>query len=263
VIEMSAESPVPLTALLGDGVGPAGERVAEALRRAVILRVFAGERLPPERELARLFGVSRITVRQAIQSLRAEGHLYSRAGRGGGTYQVLRPASRSWRSKIDRAWGELMEVLEFRVLVEPLAARLAARRTSSALASTLRRSIEDMAASRRLEEFRHADSVFHLSIAEAAGNARLLQAIATARADFLMWRDRLPAPFRPGNNVEEHARVLEALVARDADAAEEAMKTHLESAKRDFRREMRHLGLEPWRQGRHGPRAAVHREGRR
>lgn len=256
---MSVESAPLMRALLGDGVGPAGERVAEALRRAVILRVFRDERLPPERELARLFGVSRITVRQAIHSLREEGHVRSRAGRGGGTYQVLRPSSRSWRSRIERAWGELMEVLEFRVLVEPLAARLAVRRTTATVMAELRRSIEEMAASRNLEEFRHADTVFHLLIAQTAGNSRLLQAIAMARADFLMWRDRLPAPFRPGNNVEEHARVLEALAARDGIAAEEAMRTHLESAKRDFRREMRRLGLGPW--GRRGRlRASLHRE---
>lgn len=260
---MSVESPALLQALLGDGVGPAGERVAEALRRAVILRVFPGERLPPERELARLFGVSRITLRQAIRNLREEGHVRSRAGRGGGTYQVLRPASRAWQSRIERAWGELVEVLEFRVLVEPLAARLAARRTTGALVSTLRRSVEEMADSRRLEEFRHADSVFHVLIAEAAGNARLLQAIATARADFLMWRDRLPAPFRPGNNVEEHMRVLEALAVRDADAAEGAMRAHLESAKRDFRREMRRLGLGSGRSGSSGLRSALHPGGGR
>lgn len=259
---MTVEAPLPLRALLGEGVGPAGERVAEALRRAVILRVFPEDRLPPEREMARLFGISRITVRQAIRTLRDEGHVRSHAGRGGGTYQILRPPSRSWRARIERAWEELMEVLEFRVLLEPLAARLAARRMSGALTASLRRSIEDMAASRSLEEFRHADSTFHLLIAGAAGNARLLRAIATARADFLMWRDRLPAPFRPGNNVEEHARVLQVLLARDADAAEEAMRAHLESAKRDFRREIRSLGLEPAPAARRGPRSALHRKER-
>lgn len=255
---MMVEVPIPLRALLGDGVGPAGERVAEALRRAVILRVFPEDRLPPEREMARLFGVSRITLRQGIRTLRDEGHLRSFAGRGGGTYQVLRPASRSWRARIERAWEELMEALEFRVLVEPVAARLAARRMSAALAASLRRSIEEMAASRSLEQFRHADSTFHLLVAGATGNTRLLRAIATARADFLMWRDRLPAPFRPGNNVEEHARVLRALLARDADEAEEAMRAHLESARRDFRREIRSLGLEPARGRRRGPRSALH-----
>lgn len=238
------EDPALLRAL-STGIAPAGDRIADALRRAVTLRVFPEERLPPERELARLFGVSRITVRQAIHALREEGHLRSVSGRGGGTYQMLAPSSRGWRMRAEAAWQELMEVIEFRGLIEPLATRLAAKRVTRSLLARLQDSVDGMAASTRLEEFRHADSVFHLLIADATGNARLLQTIVLARADFLMWRDRLPIPFVPGNNVQEHVAILEALRARDGAAGEAAMVAHLAAAKTDFRREIRRLGLTP------------------
>lgn len=227
---------------LSNGVAPAGERIAIALRRAVTLRLFRDDRLPPERELASLFGVSRITVRQAIRTLREEGRVRSVSGRGGGTYQVMSPPLGHWRRQTDVARQELMDVVEFRSLIEPLAARLAAPRATRTLVLRLQGTVEELASSTRLEGFRHADSLFHLFIAESAGNARLLQTLLQARADFLLWRDRLPIPLVPGTNVSEHVAVLDALRARDAQAAEAAMAAHLETTRADFRREIRRLG---------------------
>jgi GntR family transcriptional repressor for pyruvate dehydrogenase complex len=238
----SLEDPALLHAL-SYGVAPAGDQIADALRRAVTLRLFPEEKLPPERELARLFEVSRITVRQAIHTLREEGHLRSVSGRGGGTYQMLIPSSRKWRTRTEAALQGLMEIIEFRGLIEPLATRVAARRATRSLLGRLQRSVDEMALSASLEEFRHADSAFHLLIANATGNARLLQTIVVARADFLMWRDRLPIPFVPGHNVEEHAAIYEALRSRDGAAGEAAMAAHLGATKTDFRREIRRLGL--------------------
>jgi len=60
-----------------------------------------------------------------------------------------------------------------------------------------------------------------------------------------MWRDRLPVPFVPGNNVDEHRAILEALRSRDEAASEAAMTAHLAATKGDFRREVRRLGLTP------------------
>jgi DNA-binding FadR family transcriptional regulator len=238
------EDPALLQALSG-GVAPAGERIADALRRAVTLRMFADERLPPERELAQLLGVSRITVRQAIETLRAEGRVRSVSGRGGGTFQILNPPSKHWKRRTEIAWQELMDVVEFRGLIEPLATRLAATRITKPMLGRLQASIDEMASSTDLEGFRHADSVFHLLLAEAAENARLLRTILVARADFLVWRDRLPIPFVPGDNVGEHGAVLDALRTHDEDAAEAAMVAHLKATKTDFRREIRRLGISP------------------
>ena len=68
------------------------ERLLQAVRQGV---VNPGERLPAERELAVRLGVSRVTLREAIGSLREAGYLCSRRGRGGGTFVVARPAAPS------------------------------------------------------------------------------------------------------------------------------------------------------------------------
>ncbi len=239
----SVTSPSILQALLDTGMGSAGQRVAVALRRAVTLRLFKEDQLPPERDLAQLLGVSRITVREALAILRDEGHVRSFSGRGGGTYQVLFPMEQDWRARAPESWEQLMTVLTFRMVIEPPCARMVAERTNEALLHALHESAEEMSRARTLEEFRHADSEFHVWIAEATGNPRLLQTVSVARADFLMWRDRLiGTAFDPTDNSMEHVRILDALTAGDGDRAEGAMRTHLASAMDDFRRFMRRIG---------------------
>src|SRR5487761_2467971 len=61
------------------------ERLAQSIRLGVLVE---GDRLPPERELADKFGVSRVTLREAIRALRDAGLVESRRGRGGGTFVV-------------------------------------------------------------------------------------------------------------------------------------------------------------------------------
>ena len=71
----------------------AHEIVAEQIRRHVGLRLIGrGDALPPERELARTFGVGRATVQQALRELEADGLVVSRRGRHGGTF-VMGPAA--------------------------------------------------------------------------------------------------------------------------------------------------------------------------
>src|SRR3954467_1765852 len=107
------------------------ERLAQGIRLGVLVE---GDRLPPERELAETFGVSRVTLREAIRALRDAGLVESRRGRGGGTF-VAAPRRERIRSldKIEQAIGHSLEdVLALRKVVEPGGAALAASRTLSA-----------------------------------------------------------------------------------------------------------------------------------
>src|ERR1700754_2225508 len=97
------------------------ERLAHSIRLGVLVE---GDRLPPERELADTFGVSRGTLREAISALRDAGLGESRRGRGGGTFVVppRRERTRS-REKIEAAIEHSLEdVLALRKIVEPGAA---------------------------------------------------------------------------------------------------------------------------------------------
>ncbi len=107
------------------------ERLAQSIRLGVLVD---GERLPPERELAETFGVSRVTLREAIKALRDVGLVESRRGRGGGTFVVSPKVQRPRPAdQISRSLGHsLDDALDLRRVVEPGAAALAATRTLTA-----------------------------------------------------------------------------------------------------------------------------------
>ena len=112
------------------------ESTVEQLATAVRLGVFArGEQLPPERELAERLGVSRVTLREAIAALRDSGLVTTRRGRGGGTVVIYdgpqMAAERPVGGIRGRRGAALADALEFRRVVEPGAAALAARRSLS------------------------------------------------------------------------------------------------------------------------------------
>jgi DNA-binding GntR family transcriptional regulator len=102
------------------------ERLLQAVRQGV---VNPGERLPAERELAVRLGVSRVTLREAIGSLREAGYLSARRGRGGGTFVVARPPPRLGMARPGpRDLVALDDMLALRLVLECGAAELAAAR---------------------------------------------------------------------------------------------------------------------------------------
>ena len=113
--------------------GNAFEVTIEQLATAIRLGVFTrGEALPPERELAERLGVSRNTLREAIAALREAGFVATRRGRGGGTW-VTYAGTEPGAAGTEVADGiDVEDALNFREVVEPGAAELAARRTLTA-----------------------------------------------------------------------------------------------------------------------------------
>src|SRR6478609_4152275 len=127
-------------------VARASSAIAEQIRTAILTgRVKAGERLSPERELAEQFGVSRVTVRDALRSLEAMGLIEVRVGARGGAF-VTAPTG----SKVAQAMSDMMmmavispeDVVESRLIVELGTVTLACARATD----------EDLAALRELAE---------------------------------------------------------------------------------------------------------------
>ncbi|MHB8504586.1 MAG: FadR/GntR family transcriptional regulator [Acidimicrobiales bacterium] len=210
------------------------EVVADNIRRAIHIGTFVpGDRLPPERELARQLTVSRTTLREAIRVLESEGYVEVRRGATGGIVVLDRGQSEERLAPLVRArLDELEQIVEFRLAVECRAARLAADRRTRA---HLRRMEHALASMAGLETrgFRTADSAFHLTIAEAAGNLWMRKAIEDARV--AIW---LPVDPLIGNVFHSaqhhHERILAAIRDQDPDVAEAAVADHIEQTRRDL-----------------------------
>ena len=190
-------------------------------------RYRIGQRLPPERELATTYKVSRPTVREAIISLEVEGLVEVRVGSG--VYVRRLPG------KHDHPGGSVsaIEITEARMLIEGEAAALAAIQISPEQLAELDHLLLDMADENlRPGGGEKADQAFHVLIARATRNGALVNAVEE------LWRLRSASPesallhakARTANIkpvVDEHRAVVMALHAHDASAARGAMQAHL------------------------------------
>ncbi|NJC68233.1 FadR family transcriptional regulator [Planosporangium thailandense] len=211
--------------------------VARLVQAIKLGMVTAGERLPAERELAEKLRVSRVTLRQAIGALREAGYLESRRGRAGGTFVVSSgPASGSADERPDaatlaREMGEtLHDALDFRQVLEPGAAALAASRTLSAADRAYL--VASLAASRERDPAvrRTGDSRLHLAIAVASGSASVAQAIADVQLRLDQLLAAIPVLRRNLDHSDaQHARIVEAILAGDAAGARTAMEEHCDA----------------------------------
>ena len=219
------------------------ELAVEQLRRAIHLgRFLAGDKLPPERELAKQRGVSRTTVRDAVKILERDGLVQSKRGAAGGL-SVLEQKTAGGGQPFAARLKEIEAIYDYRLAIECAAARLAAARRRKSDLAALGRQVElmgELAAGDTRElanvsRFMAADSEFHLNIARAARNAYMLSAIEEARA--AMFRP-IGAVFRrlEDNANAYHEALFAAIEAGDADAAEAAMRAHLRASRDDIER---------------------------
>lgn len=197
-------------------------------------KLAAGDRLPGEHALAERFGVSRPVVRQALARLRAEGRVT--AAHGAGHFVGEEPAPKSIDYGPIQGIPDVRSFLEFRCILEGESAALAAQSRDARLraAVTARRKAME-AATQRGEPGIEEDIAFHAAIARASENRYLVMTIAAlmahTRVAIRLVRELSPQPMihRWRDVRAEHLRIDEAIAARDAVAAREAMTQHLRS----------------------------------
>lgn len=217
-------------------VRKAYEQVADQLRELIVQgELRPGDRLPVESALARDFGVSRATVREALRLLAAQSLVRTEKGATGGSYVTL-PTAATISSLVHLNVGllaetrsvTLEELLEARELVEVPAARLAAARRSGEDLDRLRGTVP--ADSKRLsttEEFTH-NAEFHSCLLAASRNTLLVvsaQPIFSVLQTHLA-RSALGQRFHRAIH-EHHHRILAAVDACDGDRAAAEMHDHL------------------------------------
>jgi len=193
-------------------------------------RLKSGDQLPPERDLAEKFVVSRTSVREALRALESLGLVEIRPGEGTFVREVsveslIEPLAMVMASQRE-AIGELFEA---RRLLEPVIAGLAAGRATPEELQEMGRILEDQA--KEIAAGRTGlpqDAQFHAAIASAAHN-RAITRLVHGIMDLLgqSREESLNTPGRPVQSHEDHRRILEAITRRDVAAAEQAMRDHV------------------------------------
>jgi DNA-binding FadR family transcriptional regulator len=195
-----------------------------------------GERLPPERDLARQLGVSRPSVRESLIALEVEGLLDVRVGSG---IYVTQPGERRGQAVLSGESGPF-EVIRARHLVESECASLAAKNATPSQVRAVRKAHANYLSESRLHHNPlDADRAFHVTIAEATGNSALVLVVQT------LWDQRvgplyralerkLEYPLMSADAVREHQGVVTAIAARDPRAARAAMRRHMDMTKKRY-----------------------------
>jgi len=209
-----------------------GEHVADRLVTAIALGEFVtGQRLPSERDLAATLGVSRTTVREAIQRLAALGYVDVRRGRTGGAYVLegMGPeATEMIRRTLLPEWSNLEALLDLRQLIEPLIARTAASRIApadtGAIRDALRRYVD---AGDDREASRAADAAVHTTIANATGNPYLAGLSGQIRRQISLGFGAEPYSREiRARAVKDHTALTEAVIAGKATTAGRIAERH-------------------------------------
>src|SRR5829696_1508707 len=211
------------------------QNVASQLERLIVEQHFAeGDRLPPERELAERFGVSRTVVREAVRSVASKGLLDVRAGRG---TIVRKPSSETVAASMALLLsmnGQMMpaKVVEVRRILEVEIAGLAAQRRTD---EDLRR-LESILlnAAEKLDDpgtFVETDVAFHAGLAQATQNelfSVLLASIVNVMTEVRVVG--LAVPGTPERALRYHREVYRAVEHGDRDMARLAMDRHMDEA---------------------------------
>jgi GntR family transcriptional repressor for pyruvate dehydrogenase complex len=233
------------------------EEVVQRVSQAIQLGLFVdGEQLPPETEFAAQLGVSAMTLREALASLRQQGLVQTRRGRTGGTF-VRRPASPAVGLLRERLRGmttsSLRDLIDEQFAVSGAAAKLAAARASGADVRRLYTLVRQLSAASTLGSRIRADSRFHIEVAQASQSERLtrLEVGLQTQLGELLWLPPEPAGSTAATAATgagtgatgatgatelldhvavsaEHAAIADAIAAEDGDGARMLAERHVE-----------------------------------
>lgn len=197
-------------------------------------RLNPGDRLPPERQLAKIFRVSRASVRDALRGLEVMGFIESRQGNG--TYvakvdaeSLATPLAVAVTSQIDAP----IELMDFRIMLEPAVAALAAEKATEDDIRELRSVVtKQREAFTRDERGVELDAAFHYSVAQVTRNGVVVRVmdltVSLLRVSLAnQMRDEDRAIF----SLQGHERILSAIERHDPQAASLEMRSHLEGVR--------------------------------
>ena len=207
------------------------EQVFEQIKQMLIEGEWTqGQKIPSENELAQGFGVSRVTVRQALQKLTVLGLIETRLGEGSFVCE-LRPGVQV-NGMIPTAYlGEnsLSQVLEFRQVMDVKTAELAAQRADEQDVAELGRIYQEMVDSKEdIRRFAQADLDFHLYLARATHNPLILEANSIVRDVLGATMDHIVTKAGNRAGLYYHRKLLDAVSRHDVKECGRVMQEHVD-----------------------------------
>jgi GntR family transcriptional repressor for pyruvate dehydrogenase complex len=202
-----------------------GDMVFEQLKDSIMSGEWKpGEKMPSENELVGILGVSRISVRSALQRLSGLGLIESR--RGEGTFVRKFYSTDGLKAVIPviaMSAHDRQSLFEFRRIIEVEAAALAAERADDKILTGMDEANRGMESP---ETAAAADLAFHNMVAKASCNPFIISVSEILRDYyFALFKDNATVPNT--NGLEEHEQLMDAFRAKDPDRAREIMREHL------------------------------------
>jgi len=194
-----------------------------------------GDRLEPERELAKILGISRPSLREAIQILQVQGRL--RVKHGIGIFLLDQADGEKLRESLRTAQHRIEELFQMREILEAPAVEWAAERRSEEQLTEMKlaaRALNQAIARKPVdfENLRRLDMEFHLTIVRSAQNQFLNQTLGTLQEIMFHSMDNtLKLPGRVDSSEHEHGKILEAIEKRDSITARLMIIQHIHNAR--------------------------------
>jgi len=215
-------------------------QIAEQIRTSILAGEFnPGEKLPPERELAEMFGVSRPSVREALNILTSSGLVETYQGGGSLVRSLVENSAGMPLSELIRIDGDrALDVIEVRKGMESWTAWYAASRALPEDIRRLKAVVDGM--EKNLEELKHSedfDAHFHILVARATHNVvwlHIMQSIFEAMQEFQrdVWRAVYLTEDDQRLLFSHHLKVYEMIRDRNPEGARDAMLDHLSFAQK-------------------------------
>ena len=194
-----------------------------------------GDRLEPERELAKILGISRPSLREAIQILQVQGRL--RVKHGIGIFVLDQADGEKLRESLRAAQHRIEELFQMREILEAPAVEWAAERRSEEQLAEMKLAAKALneAISKKpvdFENLRRLDMEFHLTIVRSAQNQFLNQTLVTLQEIMYHSMDNtLKLPGRVDSSEHEHGMILDAIEKRDSITARLMIIQHIHNAR--------------------------------
>jgi GntR family galactonate operon transcriptional repressor len=217
------------------------QQLVETLARAILRGEFAGSTLPPEPQLCETYQISRSALREAVRVLTGKGLVNPRPHTGTvirprDDWNMLDPDLLAWSTEGEPDAAMIKGLIEARQVIEPAAARFAAKHAAAVDLAMIERAFLGMAAARDARDFDgyiEADKDFHTAILRASHNF-VFQQLATTIGAALSYFFRV-TPRDLGRALPLHGEVLELIRMRDAEGAGAAMTRLLDVALDDVK----------------------------